>query len=189
MAISKVVYGTKVLVDLTSDTVDAAHLAEGYTAHGANGDAISGSLDPDKTALDFLAGKELPQEVLDKVEVLGDYAFVVNKADTLKFPNLKRCSLFAFWNDKVRRVSIPSAVDLGWGPFNNAVKLQTVVVGTKNDSVCSVDGMGSGVENTVKFYVPDALVDAYKADKKWAYIASQIYPVSELPEADKDLLI
>lgn len=43
MAISKVVYGAKVLVDLTSDTVDAAHLAKGYTAHDAGGEAVSGT--------------------------------------------------------------------------------------------------------------------------------------------------
>lgn len=45
MAISKVVYGATVLVDLTSDTVDAAHLAKGYTAHDAAGNLISGTLE------------------------------------------------------------------------------------------------------------------------------------------------
>lgn len=45
MAISKVVYGTTVLVDLTSDTVDAAHLADGYTAHDAGGNLIVGTLE------------------------------------------------------------------------------------------------------------------------------------------------
>ena len=44
MAISKVVYGTTVLVDLTSDTVDAEHLAKGYTAHDAAGNAVVGTL-------------------------------------------------------------------------------------------------------------------------------------------------
>ena len=44
MAINKVVYGTTVLVDLTSDTVDAAHLAKGYTAHDAAGNQVVGTL-------------------------------------------------------------------------------------------------------------------------------------------------
>lgn len=44
MAVSKVVYGATVLVDLTSDTVDAAHLVQGYTAHGADGTAITGTM-------------------------------------------------------------------------------------------------------------------------------------------------
>ena len=46
MGISKVVYGTTVLVDLTADTVDASHLAKGYTAHDASGNAIVGTLQP-----------------------------------------------------------------------------------------------------------------------------------------------
>lgn len=45
MAINKVIYGTTVLVDLTSDTVDAAHLAKGYTAHDAAGNLVSGTLE------------------------------------------------------------------------------------------------------------------------------------------------
>ena len=36
-----------VLIDLTSDTVDAEHLLSGYTAHGADGALISGSCDFD----------------------------------------------------------------------------------------------------------------------------------------------
>lgn len=44
MAISKVVYGATVLVDLTSDTVDASHLAKGRTAHDAGGNLIVGTL-------------------------------------------------------------------------------------------------------------------------------------------------
>lgn len=46
MAINKVVYGTTVLVDLTSDTVDASHLAKGLTAHDAGGNLIVGTLEP-----------------------------------------------------------------------------------------------------------------------------------------------
>lgn len=44
MAISKVNYGSNVLMDLTGDTVDAAHLAEGYTAHNASGEPITGTM-------------------------------------------------------------------------------------------------------------------------------------------------
>lgn len=56
MAISKVVYGAKVLVDLTSDTVDAAHLSKGYTAHDAAGNPIVGTLaewEPMKGTIEF----------------------------------------------------------------------------------------------------------------------------------------
>lgn len=46
MSVNKVIYGTTVLVDLTADTVDAAHLAKGYTAHDASGNVIVGTYDP-----------------------------------------------------------------------------------------------------------------------------------------------
>ena len=43
MAVSKVIYGNKVLVDLTADSVSAEVLLEGATAHGADGEAITGT--------------------------------------------------------------------------------------------------------------------------------------------------
>lgn len=40
---NKVVYGGTTLIDLTEDTVDAAHLMSGYTAHDATGAPITGT--------------------------------------------------------------------------------------------------------------------------------------------------
>ena len=64
MAISKVIYGNTTLIDLTSDTVDAAHMLSGYTAHGADGEAVTGSCtfdadtsDATATASEILATK------------------------------------------------------------------------------------------------------------------------------------
>lgn len=44
MAVSKVNYGSTTLIDLTSDTVNAANLAEGYTAHDKSGAVITGTM-------------------------------------------------------------------------------------------------------------------------------------------------
>lgn len=44
MAANKVVYGTLVLMDLTSDTATAADVAEGKTFHDKTGEQITGSL-------------------------------------------------------------------------------------------------------------------------------------------------
>ena len=41
--VSKVVYGGKTLIDLTADTVTADKLLEGYTTHGKDGAAITGT--------------------------------------------------------------------------------------------------------------------------------------------------
>lgn len=44
MAISKVIFGSNTLIDLTSDTVSADNLVDGYIAHNSAGEQISGSL-------------------------------------------------------------------------------------------------------------------------------------------------
>nr|DAU17387.1 MAG TPA: hypothetical protein [Caudoviricetes sp.] len=44
MGNSKIVFNTRVLIDLTADTVAAAKLLEGTTAHGANGERVTGTI-------------------------------------------------------------------------------------------------------------------------------------------------
>lgn len=44
---SKIIYDGRVLIDLTGDTVNAASLRQGYTAHGADGKAITGTYTAD----------------------------------------------------------------------------------------------------------------------------------------------
>ena len=43
MSVNKVIYGTTVLVDLTSDTVTAENLLKGITAHDKSGNSITGT--------------------------------------------------------------------------------------------------------------------------------------------------
>ena len=64
MAISKVVFGSDVLMDLTGDTVTADKLAEGVTAHGKDGELITGtntfdvdSTDATAAVAEILSGK------------------------------------------------------------------------------------------------------------------------------------
>lgn len=56
MANSKVVLSNgTVLMDLTADTVDASHLLSGYTAHGADGEAVIGACTYDSDTSDDTA--------------------------------------------------------------------------------------------------------------------------------------
>ena len=64
MAISKVIFGGEVLIDLTADTITADKLLTGSTAHGADGNAISGACtfdadtsDATAVATEILSGK------------------------------------------------------------------------------------------------------------------------------------
>lgn len=49
MAISKVVYGNDTLIDISGDTVTAADLKYGVTAHGSDGTAITGAVTSETT--------------------------------------------------------------------------------------------------------------------------------------------
>ena len=64
MAISKVIYGGQVLIDLTGDTVVADKLLTGFKAHGADGEVIDGACtydadtkDATAVAAEILSGK------------------------------------------------------------------------------------------------------------------------------------
>ncbi len=54
-AISKVVYGNTTLIDLTGDTITASDLANGKTAHGADGELITGTSTKDSDTQDATA--------------------------------------------------------------------------------------------------------------------------------------
>lgn len=64
MAYNKIIYGGNTLIDLTADTVDAAHLLSGKTAHGADGEIVEGTCtydadtsDANASAADILLSK------------------------------------------------------------------------------------------------------------------------------------
>lgn len=56
MGVSKIIYGGETLIDLTADTVKADKLLKGITAHGANGDKITGTCTYDANTQDATAG-------------------------------------------------------------------------------------------------------------------------------------
>lgn len=55
MAVSKVIYGGTTLIDLTTDTVVANKVLTGYTAHGADGEPITGICSYDSNTQDATA--------------------------------------------------------------------------------------------------------------------------------------
>ena len=59
--VNKVVFGNDVLIDLTSDTIEAADLRRGVTAHDASGATITGTNDNDADTSDATA---LASEIL-----------------------------------------------------------------------------------------------------------------------------
>lgn len=79
MAISKVVYGGETLIDLTADTVTKDKLLKGYTAHGKDGEPITGTCEFDANTQDATASES---EILN-----GKSAYVRGVKVTGKMPN------------------------------------------------------------------------------------------------------
>ena len=89
MAISKVVYGGETLIDLTADTVKEDKVLKGYTAHGADGELITGTCEydantQDATAADseILAGKTAYVKGTKKTGTMVNNGAVAGKITT-----------------------------------------------------------------------------------------------------------
>ena len=78
-AISKVVFNGKTLIDLTGDTVVADKMLSGYTAHGADGNQLTGTCTYDSDTQDATASAS---EIL-----LGKTAYVKGTKRTGTMPN------------------------------------------------------------------------------------------------------
>ncbi len=52
MGVSKIILGGTVRIDLTADTVAASSLLAGVTAHGADGEALTGTMQPATYSVD-----------------------------------------------------------------------------------------------------------------------------------------
>ena len=79
MGKSKIVFGGEVLMDLTADTVKPQHLLKGYTAHGADGEKITGTCEFDANTQDATAA--------DSEILKGKTAYVKGNKKTGTMPN------------------------------------------------------------------------------------------------------
>lgn len=98
--VNKVIFGEDVLIDLTSDTVDAEHLADGYTAHAASGELITGTMSGGRVAT-YYATCSTAASTAAKVITVSDWTptagdilgVLFTTANTAATPTLKVNSL------------------------------------------------------------------------------------------------
>ena len=106
---------------------------------------------------------------------------------TVNLPSLIsiNSNMFAY-SSLLKRLNFPSVESISGGAFSSCSRLVTVIL-RKADTVCTLENVsafsGTSIAKGTGFvYVPDDLVERYKAATNWSTYASQIKPISELEE-------
>ena len=105
MAISKIVYGGNTLIDLTPDTIKPDKLLKGYTAHGADGEPMTGTCTFDADTQDATAA--------DAEILLGKTAYVKGAKKTGTMPN--KGGVTGTISSKAEQYAIPQGYHDGSG--------------------------------------------------------------------------
>ena len=138
---SKVVLASgEILIDLTSDTVDAAHLLEGYTAHGKDGAPVTGTCTFDSdTSEDTAAVGEI---------LSGKTAHARGVQLTGTMPN--RGGVTGTISTKAQEYTIPQGYHDGSGKVSIAAAEQAKIIATnirQGITILGVEGSMSGQED------------------------------------------
>lgn len=177
--VSKVVANGQTLIDLTSDTVDAAHLLSTYTAHGANGAPITGSCTYDVDSSSVTA---------TDAEVLATKTYAKNGTiRTGSMPN--NGGVTGTISDK----SIPYTISAGYHDGSGTVSIDSteaakIIEGNIKDgvSILGVTGTytGEGVTAQAKNATPTWSSQTILPDSGYDYL-SQV-TVAAIPRTDTD---
>lgn len=104
---------------------------------------------------------------------------------TVNLPSLISISSNVFaYSSLLKRLDFPSVESISGGAFSGCSRLVTVIL-RKADTVCTLENVsafsGTSIAKGTGFvYVPNDLVEQYKAATNWSTYANQIKPISEL---------
>lgn len=117
----------------------------------------------------------------------GDNTFFsCHSLRTVNLPKLSAVCINMFSYSSLNRLDFPSVESIDTRAFYGCSGLVTLVLG-KADTVCTLKNVNALdktpiAKGTGYIYVPDNLVEQYKAATNWSTYASQIKPISELEE-------
>lgn len=119
---------------------------------------------------------------------IGNSAFNgCRELTSVNFPAATTIGNYAFNGcSKLTSVDFPAVATISDGAFINCKKLTSVVL-RKTDTICTLSATFAFNNTPIKsgtgyIYVPDALVDQYKAATNWSTYAANIKPLSEYTE-------
>ena len=134
---------------------------------------------------DVFVNSAIQQADFPLVTTIGDRCF--NMAKSLTSANLPLVTALpadAFRNSSLRTADFAAVTNINRTAFTDCTSLETLIIRTP--SVCVISDIsvalrGSKIASgTGYIYVPDNLVDSYKAATNWVALANQIKPISAL---------
>lgn len=180
--ISKVVYGGKTLIDLTSDTVTADKLLSGVIAHDKSGAAITGACTYDADTSDATAAS---------AEILSGKTAYVNK---IKVTGEMRNNgaVTGSISQKAEAYSIPIGYHDGSGKVTISSTEQAKIIATNiraGVSILGVEGTMSGTESAkaqAKTVTPTTLQQTVLPDSAQGFNYLSQVTVNAIPYNESD---
>lgn len=167
MAVSKVVYGGNTLIDLTADTVVADKVLTGYTAHGADGELITGTCNFDSNTQDATASDS---EILS-----GKTAYVKGSKKTGTMKNNGAVS--GKISTKAGEYTVPQGYHDGSGKVTIDSTEQAKIIATnirEGVTILGVTGTMSGTEGALpqaKTVTPSTSQQEILPDEGYNYLS------------------
>lgn len=163
----------------------------------------------DNSVEDGLIKRTLTEYTNDRVTSIGQYAFYRNSTiksisfplvttisqyafgicaslANINFPSLKTLGSYSFQScTSLKSVEFPSLTKMNTAPFTGCSNLTQIIL--SGSTICELGSTnslsGTPIANGTGFvYVPDELVESYKAESSWKNYVAQIKPISELYE-------
>ena len=180
MAVSKVVYGGNTLIDLTGDTVESSTLLKGTTAHGADGELITGTCDYDANTQDATA---TAAEILS-----GKIAY--NKGNKVTGTMKNNGAVTGLLNNKTAVYTVPQGYHDGSGKISIPTTEQAKIIPTnirEGITILGIEGTMSGSEDfkgQAKSATPSTQEQVFIPDE--GYNAITQFTVAAIPYSESD---
>ena len=180
MGVSKVVYAGTTIVHLTSDTVSADKLLSGFTAHGKDGELVTGTCDFDVNSQD---GTAAVAEIL-----LGKTAYARGSKLTGTMPN--NGAVTGTISTKTGVYTVPQGYHDGSGKVSIASTEQNKLIPTnirEGVTVLGVTGTMSGTEGAKpqsKTVTPTTEAQTILPDEGYNYLSEVV--VSAIPYVESE---